>query len=162
MFAPVFWEGQLTGFVSVKAHWSDVGGPVPSSMQVGSTEFRQEGLRFRSVRLFRRGELNDEVMRIIEGNIRTESGTLKDIQAMIAVCRAGEAYFHEMLGKYGRDTRARGHADLPGAVGAAHARRAGRASPPGRTARWPTSTTTASTSTGRCAWRWRSPWATGR
>src|SRR6185436_5576530 len=40
MTAPVFWEGQLTGFVSVKAHWSDVGGPVPSSMQVGSREFR--------------------------------------------------------------------------------------------------------------------------
>ena len=73
-------------------------------MQVGSREFRQEGLRFQSVRLFDRGELNDEVMRMIRGNIRTESGTLKDIQAMIAVCRAGEAYFHEILGKYGRDT----------------------------------------------------------
>ena len=104
MTAPVFWEGQLTGFVSVKAHWSDVGGPVPSSMQVGSREFRQEGLRFQSVRLFSRGELNDEVMRVIRGNIRTESGTLKDIQAMIAVCRTGEASFHEILAKYGRDT----------------------------------------------------------
>ena len=41
---------------------------------------------------------------MIRGNIRTESGTLKDIQAMIAVCRAGEAYFREILGKYGRDT----------------------------------------------------------
>ena len=104
MFAPVYWEGQITGFVSVKAHWSDVGGPVPSSMQVGSTDFRQEGLRFRSVRLFDRGELNEEVMRIIAGNIRTESGTLKDVQAMIAVCRVGIAYFQEILGKYGRDT----------------------------------------------------------
>jgi len=104
MYAPVFWEGQLTGFVSVKAHWSDVGGPVPSSMQIGSREFRQEGLRFQSVRLFDRGELNDEVMRMIRGNIRTESGTMKDVQAMIAVCRAGEAYFREILGKYGRDT----------------------------------------------------------
>lgn len=103
MYAPVFWEERLTGFVSVKAHWSDVGGPVPSSMQVGSTDFRQEGLRFRSVRLFSRGELNDEVMRIIAGNIRVESGTLKDIQAMIAVCRSGEAYVREILAKYGRD-----------------------------------------------------------
>jgi N-methylhydantoinase B len=103
MTAPVFWDGHLTGFVSVKAHWSDVGGPVPSSMQVGSREFRQEGLRFQSVRLFSRGEINDEVMRVIRGNIRTESGTLKDIQAMIAVCRAGEASFHEILGKYGRE-----------------------------------------------------------
>ena len=104
MTAPVFWEGQLTGFVSVKAHWTDVGGPVPSSMQVGSREFRQEGLRFQSVRLFSRGEINDEVMRMIRGNIRTESGTLKDIQAMIAVCRTGEASFHEILAKYGRQT----------------------------------------------------------
>jgi N-methylhydantoinase B len=103
MYAPVFWEGQLTGFVSVKAHWSDVGGPVPSSMQVGSTDFRQEGLRFRSVRLFSRGELNDEVMRIIAGNIRVESGTLKDILAMIAVCRSGEASFKEILARHGRD-----------------------------------------------------------
>jgi N-methylhydantoinase B len=103
MTAPVFWEGRLTGFVSVKAHWSDVGGPVPSSMQVGSREFRQEGMRFQSVRLFSRGELNEEVMRVIRANIRTESGTLKDIQAMIAVCRTGEASFHEILAKYGRD-----------------------------------------------------------
>src|SRR5207244_8973243 len=103
MSARRFWEGQLAGFVAVKAHWSDVGGPVPSSMQVGSTDFRQEGLRFRSVRLVARGELSDEVMRIIAGNIRTESGTLKDVQAMLAVCRAGETYVREILAKYGRD-----------------------------------------------------------
>jgi N-methylhydantoinase B len=104
MTAPVFWEGRLTGFVAVKAHWSDIGGPVPSSMQVGSREFRQEGLRFQSVRLVSRGELNDEVLRVIRSNIRTESGTLKDVQAVIAVCRAGVAYFREILAKYGRDT----------------------------------------------------------
>src|SRR5207247_1046627 len=104
MTAPVFWEGQLTGFVAVKAHWSDVGGPVPSSMQVGSRDFRQEGLRFQSVRLYGRGEVNEEVMRVIRANIRVESGTLKDVQAMVAVCRAGEAYFKEVLGKYGRET----------------------------------------------------------
>jgi len=104
MTAPVFWDGCLTGFVAVKAHWSDVGGPVPSSMQVGSREFRQEGLRFQSVRLMSRGELNEEVMRVIRGNIRTESGTLKDIQAMIAVCRAGEASLREILARYSRDT----------------------------------------------------------
>jgi N-methylhydantoinase B len=103
MFSPVFWDGALTGFVAVKAHWSDIGGPVPSSMQVGSTDFRQEGLRFQSVRLMDRGALNDEVLRVIRSNIRTESGTMKDVQAMIAVCRAGEAYFKEILARYGRD-----------------------------------------------------------
>jgi N-methylhydantoinase B/oxoprolinase/acetone carboxylase alpha subunit len=98
----VFWEGQLTGFVSVKAHWSDVGGPVPSSMQVGSREFRQEGLRFQSVRLFSRGELNDEVMRMIRGNIRTESGTLKDVPGHDRRVPHRRGVVHEILAKYGR------------------------------------------------------------
>src|SRR5258706_4231637 len=92
MTMPVFFEGVLTGFVNVKAHWSDVGGPVPSSMQIGSREFRQEGLRFQSVRLYSRGEVNEAVMRVIRSHIPTESGTLNDVQAMVAVCRAGEAY----------------------------------------------------------------------
>ena len=159
MTAPVFWEGQLTGFVSVKAHWSDVGGPVPSSMQVGSREFRQEGLRFQSVRLFSRGELNDEVMRMIRGNIRTESGTLKDVQAMIAVCRAGEASFHEILAKYGRQTVL----DATRVYMEQSERRTRAAlarSRPGPTGRMAPSTTTASRWTGRCGWRWPSRWAT--
>jgi N-methylhydantoinase B len=157
MYAPVFWEGLLTGFVSVKAHWSDVGGPVPSSMQVGSREFRQEGLRFQSVRLFSRGDLNEEVMRVIGGNIRTESGTLKDIQAMIAVCRAGESYFREILAKYGRDTvldSTRVYMEQSERRTRAELAKIPRA----RTAPSPTSTTTASASTSPCAWRWRSRW----
>ena len=158
MYAPVFWDGQLTGFVSVKAHWSDVGGPVPSSMQVGSTDFRQEGLRFRSVRLFSRGELNDEVMRVIAGNIRVESGTLKDIQAMIAVCRSGEASFKEILARYGRDVLEATRVYMEQSERRTRAELAG--SPPASTARSATSTTTGSRSTGRCGWRWPSPWAT--
>src|SRR5688572_4288557 len=101
MFGPVFWDGRLAGFVSVKAHWSDIGGAVPSSMQVSSTDIRQEGLRFQAVRLYRAGELNEDVLRIIRANIRVESGTLKDVQAMLAVCRAGEASLQEISARYG-------------------------------------------------------------
>ena len=101
MFSPVFWQNKLAGFVSVKAHWSDIGGAVPSSMQVSSTDIRQEGLRFQSVKLYCRGELNEDVYRLIRSNIRVESGTLKDVQAMVAVCNAGENYFKEILAKYG-------------------------------------------------------------
>jgi len=138
MYAPVFWEGLLTGFISVKAHWSDVGGPVPSSMQVGSREFRQEGLRFQSVRLFSRGELNDEVMRMIRGNIRTESGTM----TAAIPCST---------------PRASTSSSPSGAPAPSWP-----ASRPGPTARWPTSTTTASASTSRCGSRWRSRWARAR
>src|SRR5258706_9290521 len=83
MYAPAFWEGQLTGFVSVKAHWSDVGGPVPSSMQIGSREFRQEGLRLQSERLFDRGALDDDDLRIVRGKNPNQTRPMKDQQAII-------------------------------------------------------------------------------
>jgi len=101
MFSPVFWADELAGFVAVKAHWSDIGGGVPSSMQVDSTDIRQEGLLFNAVKYYRRGERNEEVERVIRANIRVESGTLKDVQGCVAVCRAGEAYFGEIIAKYG-------------------------------------------------------------
>src|SRR5262245_28138020 len=90
MFAPVFFAGALAGFVAVKAHWSDIGGGVPSSMQVDSTDVRQEGLLIDAVRYYHRGQRNEEVQRFIAANIRVESETLKDVQACVAVCRAGE------------------------------------------------------------------------
>jgi N-methylhydantoinase B len=104
MFSPVFWHDALAGFVAVKAHWSDIGGGVPSSMQVDSTDVRQEGLLFNAVKYYRRGERNEEVQRFIEANIRVESGTLKDVDGCVAVCRAGEAYVREIIDKYGLET----------------------------------------------------------
>jgi N-methylhydantoinase B len=104
MFSPVYWDNALVGFVAVKAHWSDIGGGVPSSMQVDSTDIRQEGLLFNAIRYYRRGERNEEVERVIRANIRVESGTLRDVQGCVAVCRAGETYFREILAKYGVGT----------------------------------------------------------
>jgi N-methylhydantoinase B/oxoprolinase/acetone carboxylase alpha subunit len=43
-------------------------------------------------------------MRVIGVNIRTESGALKDVQAMIAVWGAGLASSQEIPAKYGRET----------------------------------------------------------
>jgi N-methylhydantoinase B len=104
MFAPVFWQDQLVGWVATKAHWSDIGGAVPGSLQVGSTNIYQEGLRFRGIKLYCRGEINEDVMRMIEANIRLDAGGLKDMNAMVAVCRVGDTSFKEILEKYGLAT----------------------------------------------------------
>jgi N-methylhydantoinase B/oxoprolinase/acetone carboxylase alpha subunit len=61
MYAPFFADGKPLGFVVTKAHWVDVGGSVPGSMAVDTTEFYQEGLRLQSLKLFQRGEENRDV-----------------------------------------------------------------------------------------------------
>ena len=107
MLAPFFADfadGKPLGFVVTKAHWVDVGGSVPGSMAVDTTEFYQEGLRLQSLKLFQRGEENRDVWRVITANIRTATGVLKDIKAMIATTHIGLRRFQEVVDRYGADT----------------------------------------------------------
>jgi N-methylhydantoinase B len=104
MFSPVFWEDSLVGWVAVKAHLVDVGGSVAGSILIDSTDFRQEGLRFQALKICDRGSLNEEILRLLASNIRVGTNALRDLEAMMAVCRTGESYFKEILEKYGAST----------------------------------------------------------
>ncbi len=104
MFAPCFAGDEPFGFVVTKAHWVDVGGSVPGSMAVDTTEFYQEGLRLQSLKLFQRGAENRDVWRVITANIRTETGVMKDIRAMIATCHTGRRRLQELIERYGAAT----------------------------------------------------------
>jgi N-methylhydantoinase B len=104
MFAPFFADGTPLGFVVVKAHWVDVGGSVPGSMAVDTTEFYQEGLRLQSLKLFQGDKENRDVWRVLTANIRTATGVMRDIKAMIATCRVGLRRVEEIIARYGRET----------------------------------------------------------
>src|SRR4051794_9656686 len=67
---PVFDEGRLVCFVCNIAHHADIGGMAPGSMAGGMTEIYQEGLRIPVVRLFRRGELVEDILDILLLNAR--------------------------------------------------------------------------------------------
>ena len=77
LVAPVYAEGGLVGYVATRAHHSDVGGMEPGSMPGKSTEIYQEGLIIPPVRLYARGELQGDVMRLIMANVRTRHGAAR-------------------------------------------------------------------------------------
>src|SRR3954451_4317511 len=60
MAVPVFRHHILVGFMFNIAHHADVGGMVPVSLAVGVRKIYQEGLRLPVVKLFRRGELQED------------------------------------------------------------------------------------------------------
>jgi len=53
-FAPVFFDGELVGFVGSIAHHSDMVGAAPGGTAGGLTEIYLEGLRFPFVKLYKR------------------------------------------------------------------------------------------------------------
>lgn len=99
--APVFYRRQPAGFVAVKGHLMDIGAATPGIGSMNGTEVYGEGLRFQAVKLYQAGTLNEQVMRIIRGNVRPEVGVMHDLEAMVAVCRTGVAQYLEVINKYG-------------------------------------------------------------
>jgi N-methylhydantoinase B len=69
--SPVFRDKQQIGYLINTAHHIDVGGAAPGSQRVqGITERFQEGLRILPVRILRGGEFDEDVLRLILGNVR--------------------------------------------------------------------------------------------
>ncbi|HZT52688.1 MAG TPA: hydantoinase B/oxoprolinase family protein [Stellaceae bacterium] len=105
MYRPIFSHGRIVAFMVVTVHWIDIGGRYPGScLGTDTTELIQEGLHLRSVKLYRRGELNEEVLRIIEYNTRLPDMLLGDIEAQYAGCVKGCQLFNELLARHGEDT----------------------------------------------------------
>ncbi|HSV82833.1 MAG TPA: hydantoinase B/oxoprolinase family protein [Ramlibacter sp.] len=102
MYTPVFLgSGELIGFMAVLMHWVDIGGMViGSAASVGTTEIYQEGIQFRSVKLWSAGKPNDDIVRIIEINTRFKHMLMGDIQSQLAGCLLGRDLFAAMIAKY--------------------------------------------------------------
>ena len=68
---PVFNKKKLVGFVACSAHQIDMGGAAPGSQKVqGVTEAYQEGLRLLPVRFVKKGDIDEDILRVILGNVR--------------------------------------------------------------------------------------------
>ena len=94
--APVFVGGELLAFVVNIAHHADIGGMAPGSMAGGMSEIYQEGLRIPVVKLFRRGEMQQDLLDVFLLNARIPEERRGDYYAQIAACRLGVRRMHEI------------------------------------------------------------------
>src|SRR5246127_1124092 len=101
---PVFVDAKRAPqfFVASRAHHADIGGALAGSMGP-AREIFQEGLRIPPIKIFRKGLVNREVLRLLLANVRTPSEREGDLAAQIASCRLGERRLRELVAKYGPD-----------------------------------------------------------
>jgi N-methylhydantoinase B len=103
--APVFAEDELVGFVVSCVHMIDVGGAVAGSQAVGGvSEVYQEGLRLPPTLLWHGEEPNNELLRVIESNVRLPDKLLGDLLAMRSCIHAGQRAIVDLIGRVGLDT----------------------------------------------------------
>lgn len=104
MIYPIFRDGELIAFGWSFIHASDIGGAVPGSISPAFTEFFQEGVRVRPVKLYRRGELNEDARNIFLDNSRIPEEMWGDFQAMISGMKSMERRVNQLCDRYGVET----------------------------------------------------------
>jgi N-methylhydantoinase B len=100
---PVFRNGRLINWSAMFGHMSDIGGKVPGSMPTDATDQYEEGICIPPVKIVRKGELQEDVLRVILHNCRIPEWNRSDFRALIASASVGRARCLEMAERFGDD-----------------------------------------------------------
>ncbi len=101
LWKPVFHKGEIVCFAVGHVHNTDVGGAVPASLSRTLTEVHQEGIRIPPVKLFRAGELDQQLLDVLLTNVRVRDQNWGDLKALVAAVNTGERKVREMIAKFG-------------------------------------------------------------
>ena len=109
---PIYSEGERIAFVSSTAHWTDVGGPVPGSLNSRATSRFEEGMRVPAVKIIKQGELQRDMWSMFLANVREPWERIGDLNAQVSSLRTGDARLNALIGKYGRGVVEAGMAEM--------------------------------------------------
>ncbi len=101
IYAPCFDKDKVVAFAASRAHWVDIGGMRVGFGSVETTEIYQEGIQFRSLKIYEAGRRNETLWQIINDNVRFPEAALGDLRAQIACCHLGIRRFGDLLHRYG-------------------------------------------------------------
>jgi N-methylhydantoinase B len=91
---PIFVDGRMVAWTVNLAHHSDFA-------DRGHAHIYQEGLRIPTIRLYKAGELQKDVLDLILLNCQVPRERLSDLRAQMAANRVGVQRFQALCGKYG-------------------------------------------------------------
>ena len=100
---PVFKDGRLLAYTAMFGHQSDIGGSVPGSMPIGASSIFEEGVRIPPVKIWHKGEYNDDLMKLVMHQSRKPDWCQADLNALVAACRVAAKRVIEMATRFGDD-----------------------------------------------------------
>ena len=98
---PVFRGTRLVAWFATCCHAPDIGGRILSA---AATEVYEEGLRLPIMRLFRGGEVNEDLIDIVRANVRTPDETIGDLYAQVSANEVGARSLLALMDEFGMET----------------------------------------------------------
>jgi N-methylhydantoinase B len=109
---PIYRDGRLVAWAAMFGHMTDVGGKVPGSLPTDATQVFEEGIQIPPIKIYRKGELNQEVMNLLLRNVRLPHWNKSDFNAIIAALRLAERRVRENCDRFGDDVFTSAMADM--------------------------------------------------
>ncbi|MEM8684675.1 MAG: hydantoinase B/oxoprolinase family protein [Pseudomonadota bacterium] len=103
VLVPIFKDGRHMAWSAMFGHMSDNGGMVPGSIPIKAETIYQEGIRIPPTRLYKKGELQEDVLELILHNVRTSEWNRFDLNALVAACRTAGKRCVEIAERFGDD-----------------------------------------------------------
>jgi N-methylhydantoinase B len=104
VLVPIFKDGRHIAWSAMFGHMSDNGGMVPGSIPIRAETIFQEGIRIPPTKLYKKGELQRDVLELILHNVRTPQWNRFDLNALVAACKTAARRCKEMAERFGDDT----------------------------------------------------------
>jgi N-methylhydantoinase B len=99
---PVFHDNKLVAFAATTAHHLDIGALSPGSCGiVDAIDAFAEGLQFKAIKVYDRGQRNDAVWQLLRDNIRVSDLVVGDMEAQIAAARIGAERLSALIAQHG-------------------------------------------------------------
>ena len=103
VLVPIFKDGRQMAWSAMFGHMSDNGGMVPGSIPIRAETIFQEGIRIPPTKLYKKGELQSDVLELILHNVRTPNWNRFDLNALVAACNTAAKRCVEMAERFGDD-----------------------------------------------------------
>lgn len=100
---PIFKDGRHLCWAAHFGHMTDIGGKVPGSLPVDASEIFEEGVAVPPVKLFRKGEVQQDIINIVLRNSRMPHWNEGDFNGVIAACNMAERRCIEIAERFGDD-----------------------------------------------------------
>ncbi|HEV7666452.1 MAG TPA: hydantoinase B/oxoprolinase family protein, partial [Chloroflexota bacterium] len=101
LVTPIFRHGNIVAYFANTCHMLDIGGRILSAE---AREVYEEGLYIPIMKLFQHGERNEELFKIIRGNVRTPREVEGDLYAMASCNDVGGSQLLEFMAEFGLDS----------------------------------------------------------
>ena len=100
---PIFKDGRHIAWSAMFGHMSDNGGMVPGSIPIKAESIYQEGIRIPPIKLYKKGELQSDMLDLILHNVRTPQWNRFDLNALVAACNTAAKRCVEIAERFGDD-----------------------------------------------------------